>query len=119
MSKPHLIIIGGRVCRFPDKEASANWIRRFGQVRRENPSFGGPETFGDWSRNNRKLEAMRVKPRGHVITLTNCVVGGSEASPETSANIKKPAATATARMLEAWRTRGPLFGRKGGEDESS
>jgi hypothetical protein len=90
MAKPHLIIIGGRVHTFKDRHAGRAMRLR---ILRRIVSHTRNHTFGDWFRSKRKFEAMRVKPVG----------------PQ---NVRIP--SFTHRMLEAWRTRGPLFGRKGG-----
>jgi hypothetical protein len=95
MSKPHLIIIGGRVHSFQDRQGGRAMRLR---ILRRVVSHTRNHTFGDWFRSKRKFEALRVKPEG----------------PQ-----NEPIPSLTHRMLEAWRTRGPLFGRKGERHEKA
>lgn len=101
MTKPHLIICGGRVLQFKDRSRAAVWVQVFGHLTNAQV-HNNPKTFREW----KERKSRFILATGHRDALPLGVA-------ERRYSIVEPA-TATSRMLEAWRTRGPLFGRKGG-----
>ena len=102
MSKPHLVIRGGRVLQFNSRERAANWLKAFGHLHGgvRSPFSTDPKTFREWK--ERKSRFILAK-------------GSRDALPGVEGRrfFVPKKETVTARMLEAWRTRGPLFGREG------